>query len=317
MDRLTSLRLFREVVESGSFARAAEAMGISAPMASRHIAQLERSLGARLLHRSSRHLSLTDAGRSWYEQSSRALDLLDSAEAALAADADATPRGRLKISAPVWFGTARMARLLADYHAQCPQVLVDLHLANRRVDLVADGFDLALRATQEPAAALIARPLCAVDFHLVAAPHYLANCGQPGQFTQPEELAALGAIVPSYVELEGLVLRHADGRQAALRLTPVMRSDDTHLTRHAVHAGLGIAYLPSWLVDEDLAQQRLVGLVPEWRTPANTLFAVYASRQHMAPALRSFIDFLAAALAPGVAPADPVAPSAPLPSPTR
>ncbi|KTT25898.1 LysR family transcriptional regulator [Pseudacidovorax intermedius] len=314
MDRLTSLRLFRGVVESGSFARAAEAMGISAPMASRHIAQLERSLGTRLLHRSSRHLSLTDAGRSWYEQSSHALDLLDSAEAALVADADATPRGRLKVSAPVWFGTPRMAGLLADYHARCPEVLVDLHLANRRVDLVADGFDLALRATREPAAALIARPLCTVDFHIVAAPGYLAASGTPAQ---PEDLAGLGAIVPSYVQLEGRVLRAADGRQTTLRLTPVMRSDDTHLTRHAVHAGLGIAYLPAWLVDDDLAQGRLVELVPEWRGPATTLFAVYASRQHMAPALRSFIDFLVAALAPAEEGRTGRPPAAPPPSPTR
>lgn len=294
MDRLTSLRLFREVVEAGSFARAAEAMGLSAPMASKHVAQLERRLGVRLLNRSSRHLSLTEAGRTWYEQSSQALDLLDAAEAALGSRADATPRGLLKVSAPVWCATPRIARLLADYRTQCPEVLVDMHLANRRVDLVADGFDLALRATQEPSPALIARPLCPVPFHLVAAPSYLRRAGAP---QAPADLARLAAIVPSYVNLEGLSLRGPGGRQAALRLAPALRSDDTTLTLHAVRAGMGMAYLPGWLVDEDLAAGTLAELLPAWRAPANTLFAVYTSRQYMAPKLRSFIDFLAARLA--------------------
>lgn len=295
MDRLTSLRLFREVVEAGSFARAAEALGISAPMASKHVAQLERRLGARLLNRSSRHLSLTEAGRGWYAQSSQALDLLDAAEAALGNRADATPRGLLKVSAPVWCATPRFAQLLAGYRAQYPEVLVDMHLANRRVDLVADGFDLALRATQEPSPALIARPLCQVPFHLVAAPAYLRRAGTPGT---PADLARLAAIVPSYVKLEGLSLRGPGGRPAALRLTPALRSDDTTLSLHAVRAGMGVAFLPAWLVGEDLTRGALVELVPAWRAPANTLFAVYTSRQHMAPKLRSFIDFLATSLEP-------------------
>jgi DNA-binding transcriptional LysR family regulator len=156
---LTSLRVFREVVEAGSFTAAAGRLSMSPPMASKHVAQLEKSLGARLLHRSSRHLSLTEAGTAWYEQSRRALDLLDAAEAAIGQTSEA-PRGQLKVSAPVWCATPRIARVLADYHERFPEVLVDMHLENRKVDLAADGYDLALRATQEPSPALIARPLC-------------------------------------------------------------------------------------------------------------------------------------------------------------
>lgn len=292
MDRLTSLRVFREVVEAGSFAQAAQVLGISAPMASKHVAQLEKSLGARLLHRSSRHLSLTEAGTAWYEQSARALDLLDAAESAIGSR-DTTPRGQLKVSAPVWCATPRIARVLADYRAQYPEVVVDMHLANRKVDLAADGYDLALRATQEPSPALIARPLCRVAFHLVASPAYLRRTGTPAT---PADLARMAAIVPSYVKLEGLTLRGPGGRQVALRLTPAMRSDDTNLTLHTVRAGLGFAYLPDWLVEDDLASGALVQLVPQYSAPVNTLFAVYTSRQYMAPKLRSFIDFLAAAL---------------------
>ncbi|WP_218509350.1 LysR family transcriptional regulator [Variovorax sp. dw_308] len=289
MDRLTSLRVFREVVDAGSFAAAAARLAISAPMASKHVAQLEKSLGARLLNRSSRHLSLTEAGSAWYAQSSQALDLLDAAQASIG-QRDEVPRGQLKVSAPVWCATPRFARLLADYRERCPEVLVDMHLENRKVDLAADGHDLALRATHEPSPALIARPLCKVQFHLVAATALVKRVGTPAV---PADLARLGAIVPSYVNIEGLSLKAAGGRQAPLRLAPVLRSDDTTLSLHAVRAGMGMAFLPEWLVDDDLAQGLLTRLVPDYSAPAVTLFAVYTSRQYMAPKLRSFIDFLA------------------------
>ncbi|MBO9515299.1 MAG: LysR family transcriptional regulator [Variovorax sp.] len=292
MDRLTSLRVFREVVESGSFAAAAGHLGISPPMASKHVAQLEKSLGARLLHRSSRHLSLTEAGQAWYEQSGRALDLLDAAEAAIG-QTSAAPRGQLKVSAPVWCATPRFAQVLAGYRERYPEVVVDMHLENRKVDLAAEGYDLALRATQEPSPALIARPLCRLQFHLVAAPGCLARSGTPAT---PAELSRLDAIVPSYVNLDGYALKGPGGRQAPLRLQAVMKSDDTNLTLHAVHAGIGISFLPEWLIADDLAAGRLVRLVPEYAAPPVTLFAVYMSRQYMAPKLRSFIDFLGGTL---------------------
>jgi DNA-binding transcriptional LysR family regulator len=288
MDRLTSLRVFREVVDAGSFSIAADRLSISAPMVSKHIAQLEKALGARLLHRSSRHLSLTEAGATWHAQSAQALDMLDAAEAAIG-QRHAAPRGRLKVSAPVWCATPCFADALATFRQRCPEVLVDMHLENRKVDLAADGYDLALRATQEPSPALIARPLCRVRFHLVAAPAALARDGTP---VLPSDLARQGAIVPSYVELDGHAIQGPDGRSAPLQLSPVLRSDDTTLSLHAVRAGMGLAFLPEWLVDEDLARGILVRVLPGWSAPPVTLFAVYASRQYMAPKLRSFIDFL-------------------------
>ena len=288
MDRMTSIRVFREVVDAGSFTGAAERLAISPPMVSKHVAQLEKSLGARLLNRSSRHLSLTEAGTAWYAQSTQALDLLDAAEAAIGQRND-TPRGRLKVSAPVWCATPPFAQVLTEYRARCPEVLVDMHLENRKVDLAADGYDMALRATQEPSPALIARPLCRVQFHLVASTAYAARVGLPAT---PADLAKLAAIVPSYVNIEALTLKGPAGRQAPLRLQPVMFSDDTTLTLHTVRAGMGMAFLPEWLVGEDLAAGRLTRLVPGYSAPPVTLFAVYTSRQYMAPKLRSFIDFL-------------------------
>jgi DNA-binding transcriptional LysR family regulator len=301
MDRLTSFRVFREVVESGSFVAAAERLSMSPPMASKHVAQLEKSLGARLLHRSSRHLSLTEAGQAWYEQSGRALDLIDAAEAAIGSKNEA-PRGQLRISAPVWCATPRFADVLAGFRARYPEVLVDMHLENRKVDLAADGYDLALRATEEPSPALIARPLCRLQFHVVASPDFIAKAGWGGVPEHPAELAKLDAIVPSYVNLESFTLRGPGGRQAPLRLQPVMKSDDTNLTLHAVRAGMGLSFLPEWLVDGDLAQGRLLRLVPDYAVPPVTLFAVYTSRQYMAPKLRSFIDFVSAQLGGAQAP---------------
>lgn len=293
MDRMTSLRVFREVVDAGSFTGAAERLAISPPMVSKHVAQLEKSLGARLLNRSSRHLSLTEAGTAWYAQSAQALDLLDAAEAAIGRR-NPTPRGRLKVSAPVWCATPRFARVLADYRERCPEVLVDMHLENRKIDLAADGYDLALRATQEPSPALIARPLCHVQFHVVASTAYVGRVGLPAT---PADLAKLAAIVPSYVNIEALTLKGPGGRQAPLRLQPVLFSDDTTLTLHTVRAGMGMAFLPEWLLDEDLATGQLTRLVPDYAATPVTLFAVYTSRQYMAPKLRSFIDFLGERLA--------------------
>lgn len=177
-------------------------------------------------------------------------------------------------------------------------MLLDLRLENRRVDLAAEGYDLALRATHDPSPALIARPLCPVRFHLVASAGFVARHGLP---RAPADLARLDAVVPSYLRLEAMRLQGPGGRSAPLRLRPALQSDDTTLSLHAVRAGIGLALLPEWLVGEDLAAGRLVPLLPDHAPPDITLYAVYASRRQMAPKVRSFIDSMHAALA---APAD-------------
>ncbi|QFZ85051.1 LysR family transcriptional regulator [Variovorax paradoxus] len=288
MDQLTSLRVFREVVESGSFTAAAERLGMSAPMASKRLAQLERTVNARLLHRTSRNLSLTEAGSAYYDQCLRALDILDAAEAAIGQGAQDV-RGQLKMSAPVWCATPRFAQALAEYRRRYPDVVLDVHLTNHKVDLVTEGYDLALRATDEPAHALIARPLCQVPFRLVASAAYMKRYA-----CDPEaaDAPALDAVVPSYLDLEALMAKVHKG-SPRFRLNAVMRSDDTTLTYHAVCVGMGVAFLPDWLVGADLASRRLMHVLEsDVQTPSATLFAVYASRQYMAPKLRTFIDFM-------------------------
>ena len=291
LDQLTGLQVFCEVVDAGGFSAAANRLSMSAPMVSKHVAQLEGKLGARLLNRSSRRLSLTEAGTVYYEQCRAALDTLQAAQATIGQGTQ-VPRGQLKLSAPVWCANRRFALLLEQYHRRYPDVLVDIRLENRKVDLVAEGFDMALRATREPSPALIARTICPVQFRLVASPAFLKRAGTP---RTPQDLAQLDAIVPSYVDINGLELQGPTGKAKA-RFKAALKSDDTTLSFHAVHAGLGIAYLPDWLVADDLAARKLTRLLPDYELPSVTLFAVYTSRRYMLPKLRSFIDFLGESL---------------------
>ena len=292
MDTLTSLRVFREVVEIGSFVAAANRLGLSTAMASKHVAHLERQLGARLLNRTSRHLSLTEAGTVYLEQCREALDSLQAGEAAIGLSQEA-PRGVIKVTAPVWCANRRFADVLAAYKLEHPDVVVDIRLENRKVDLVEEGFDLALRVTREPSPTLIVRPLCSLQFHLVATPGYLKRAGRPKGVSDFERM---GGILPTYVNLDGLEVVGPGGK-LKLHLVAAMKTDDTTLSYHAVHAGLGWAYLPDWLVADDLKSGALKRVMPGFEAPASTLFAAYTSRKYMTAKVRSFIDFFSTALA--------------------
>jgi len=292
MDELdiSGIRVFREIVESGSFTAAADRLGMAAPMVSKHIARLERKLGARLLNRSSRSMSLTEAGKDFFAQCRQALDILDAAVASVAQESG-PPRGELKISAPVWCANPGFARVLADFHENYPEVRLDLHLDNHMVDLVADGFDLALRATDEPSPALIARRLCKVDFHLVATPAFVNGLDAGNKSENKSEAISTSMILPNYVQLERFHLPLQTGG-VALKLDAIMKCGDTTLTHHCVLAGMGAAFLPEWLVGDDLASGRLQLLSGSEPGFAGNLYAVYASRRQMPPKLRCFIDFL-------------------------
>lgn len=288
MDTLLSMRVFRQVVEQGSFVAAAARLHISTAMASKYVMYLERRLGTRLLQRSSRHLSLTEAGALYLDQCRDLLDSLDELEASIGHSAIST-RGTLRISAPAWFANARFARVLADYQTRYPEVVLDIDLSGRLVNLVEEGFDLALRVTQNPGASLIARPLCSVQFHLVAAPSYARHHGLPQSLEQLAQHAMLGyALLPTPDTLQ---LQGPDG-PFTLRLRPVLRSNSDTLLREAALAGAGLAFMPGWLVDDDVAAGRLLPVLPEVSLPAGQLYAVYASRRHVSSKVRTFVDFM-------------------------
>jgi DNA-binding transcriptional LysR family regulator len=294
MDRMTSLRVFREVVDAGSFSAAADRLSLSASMASKHVSELEHSLGARLLHRSSRHLSLTEAGEVYYTQCRLALETLEAAESAIGEQTN-EPRGELKVTAPGWCANQPFAQLLTSYRRRYPQVVLDMRLDNRKVDLVAEGFDLALRATFEPSLTHIARPLCEMPFLLAISPDYLKRIGP---HLSSLEVLSRGVIMPSDINLEKLPPPITPDGQP-LPIPPItMRTDDFSLIYHATLAGNGVSYLPEWMIADDLATGRLVTLLDQPRPPPMPIHAVYMSRRHLPSKLRTFIDHLAAALNP-------------------
>ena len=287
MDTLFSLKVFQQIVECASFTRAAECLGISTAMASKHLNHLEKHLGVRLMQRNSRSLSLTAEGEAYYRQSGEALALLDAAAAAAGGGRE-TPQGHLRLTAPIWCANPTFAGWMRDYRARYPDVSLDLLLDNEMRDLIGDGIDLALRVSRDPAPSLVVRPLFAVRFDLVAAPAWIRRHGLP---QTPEDAAAHVAVLPSYTDV-GRITCTRGGESATLALNSALQSNSTLMLRELLLAGSGIGYLPQWLASADLVAGRLVRLLPEWRFNSITLHAAYPARRHLSAKIRSFIDFL-------------------------
>lgn len=290
MDTLLSLKVFCQVVESGSFTKAADTLDISTAMASKHVTHLEKTVNARLLHRTSRSLSLTNEGEMYHAQCMQALALLDGAEQEISTRTD-TPKGHLRIAASIWCATPTFASWLAEYQAMYPQVSVDLVLDNAMTDLASDNFDLALRVNDTLALSLIARPLMTVPFVLVASPEYLGQHGTP---TTAKELEEHAFVLPSYLNLNPFSFKYADGRSEILELSTRSQSNNTSMLKSMVAAGMGVGYLPLWLVREDLDAGQLTQLFADDFADEVQLHAIYLSRRHLSAKIRSFIDFLAA-----------------------
>ncbi|MGJ4951606.1 LysR family transcriptional regulator [Bradyrhizobium sp. HKCCYLS20291] len=289
MDTLVSIRVFCQVTELKSFVAAADRLNMSPAMASKHVMQLEQRLSTRLLNRTSRRVGLTEAGQVYFDQVRPMLDQLDEAEAVVSR-ATVIPRGTLKVSAPVWFANPLFAGMLAAYRARHPDVVLDLDLSGRLVNLVEEGFDLALRVSAAPGDGLIARPLPPILMQLVAAPSYLAAAGRPKAVTDLNGHAMLKyALYP----LRSVIVPTPDG-EVAISFNEVLISGNETLLHHAAVAGMGMAVLPRWLMADDLAAGRLETVLPEAMTIRAPLLAVYPSRKYLSAKVRTFIDFIAA-----------------------
>ncbi|EJN13725.1 transcriptional regulator [Bradyrhizobium sp. YR681] len=289
MDSLVSMRVFCLVAELKSFAAAAERLRLSPAMASKHVMQLEKRLGTRLLNRTSRRVSLSESGALYFEQARQMLDALDEVEAAVS-NATVVPRGTLRLTAPVWMANTMFAGVLAGYQARYPEVCLDVDLSGRMVNLVEEGFDLALRATGAPDEALIARPITKVAFHMVGAPAYLDRAGRPTTFA---DLAGQALLHYALYPGESFSLNR-NGTVETVKLNPVLRSGNETLLHMAALEGMGFAFLPKWLVADDIAAGRLVHILPDDVLFEGRLFAVYPSRKYLSAKVRTFIDFVAA-----------------------
>lgn len=290
MDTLTSMKVLLQVVESGSFVAAAERLNLSTAMTSKHVMHLERNLGARLLNRTSRHLSLTEAGRVYYEQCREMLDKLEMVEAAVRQSA-VVARGVLKISAPVWFANPLFTKALAKYRSRYPDVLLDINLNDRLVDLVEEGFDLALRVTpEEPVSSLLTRRICPIQLMLVGSADYLQRNGYP---KTPNELSKHLSISYYYSQFADEILFEGSNGRETVKLPVSIRSNNTTMLYQATLAGMGLAVLPKWLIEDDLTSQRLEVLKLDYTLAISYLYAVYTNQRYLSPKIRTFVDFLA------------------------
>lgn len=289
MDSLLSLRVFAAVAEAKSFAAVAERMNLSAAMTSKHVQHIEAEVGARLLNRTSRSVSLTEAGAIYLAAVRPLLEGLDEAGAQLA-QSTIEPRGTLKISLPVWLAEPSFVRALAAYRARYPEVSFDLDLSGRQVNLVEDGFDLALRVSPALDEGLIARRLADITFRIVASPALLDRIGRPQVVA---DLNGLPFLAYSPVTTGGRVRLGLGPNAPEVRMTPVLQSANETLLFQAALEGMGIAIMPHPVCRDHLAAGRLELLLPDFPAPTVALSAIYSDRSYLPAKTRSFLDYLA------------------------
>ena len=288
MDRLQSMEAFVKVVEQGSFAGAAEALNLSRAMVSKHVAALEDRLGVRLLQRTTRRLSLTEVGRAYFDRSRDIIHQLAEAEEAASA-LQSMPRGTLRINCSTGFGVRHLAPALAAFQAQYPELEVDFTLSDRLVDIVEDGFDLAIRIGQLQDSSLIARRLAPSRLALCAAPAYLAARGAPDH---PSQLAGHNFLRYAYASTQEVPLTGPGGEIVEVAFSGNLVSNNGDALLAAALTGQGIVLLPTFYVGAHLAEGALRTLLPGWKLPQLTIHAVYPVNRHLAAKVRLFVDFL-------------------------
>jgi DNA-binding transcriptional LysR family regulator len=285
--------IFAKVVETGSFGRTATELGITKGTVSKAVTRLEARIGARLFHRTSRKLALTEAGASAREAAARILAEGEAAEA-LARDAAAQPRGKVRLAAPMSFGVLHVAPLLPDFLAAHPGLSIDLHLGDDLIDLVGGGFDLGLRIAALTDSSLRARRLCAVHRSLVATPDYLARHGWPNH---PHDLAGHACLGYAYLPSpDRWRFLGADGEEATVVPDGPLRANNADALAPALRAGLGLAVQPDFMVWEDLRDGRLVRALPGWTPPRIDLHLVTPPGDPRPARVTALIAYLARTL---------------------
>lgn len=289
MDRFQQMQAFLAVVDTGHFVTAADALGQSKAAVSRAVSQLESRLGVRLLNRTTRRLSLTSEGAVFHERCKQILAELEAAEGEIG-ERGTEASGRLRLNAPVSFGIHHLAPLWGAFRAQHPRVELDVTLSDRLVDLVDEGFDLAVRIGRLSSSSLVGRKLASTRMRLCAAPAYLAARGEP---EYPRDLADHAVIAYSYLTSgDDWRLTGPEG-EVTVTTHPVMRSNNGETCIAAARAGEGVILQPGFLLQPYLDDGSLIELLPDWQAPTLGIHAVYPSRRYLLPKVRALIDFLA------------------------
>jgi DNA-binding transcriptional LysR family regulator len=289
MDRLRAYEVFVTVVSRGSFTRAADALETSPANVTRYVNELEAHLGTRLLNRTSRRLSLTEGGETLYARCKSILDDVAETEG-LVSSASVEPRGRLRINAPVSFGILHLAPLWPEFMRKYPGVELDVALIDRVVDIVEEGYDLAIRISRAGSTSHAARKLATSRNILCASPDYLARYGYPAA---PADLIEHQCIGYSYAATgDEWQLMDSERKAHTVKVNCHMHTNNGDTARAAALAGQGVIWQPTFLIGNDLRAGKLVQVLPDYRLPDIDVLAVYPSRRHLSAKIRAVIDFL-------------------------
>lgn len=292
MDRLEAMRIFVTVVNRQGFAVAARELGVGVATVSKAVAALESHLGVALLNRTTRRLNITSDGELYLEWCSRILADLEEAETVVRHKAS-QPGGRIRIAAPMVFGQMHLARQVCDFMTRYPNIIVQLDLNDRYVDVVTEGFDLAVRIGRLEDSSLRNRRLAPFGLRICATPSYLARHGEPAT---PDELASHLCLVYTLSSREEVGIwrfEGGDGRRYRIRVKPVLLANNSEVLKQAALAGLGIAILPSFLVEAEMKQGELQEILTSFRPQGGGIYAVYPPSLRLPVRARLFIDHLA------------------------
>ncbi|WP_313296710.1 LysR family transcriptional regulator [Diaphorobacter sp.] len=291
MQDLNDMLFFAEVVERGGFTAASRSLGIPKSRLSRRISELEQQLGVRLLQRTTRKLSLTEVGETYLRH---CIAMREEAQAAADAVAQVkgTPRGTVRVSCPVTLAQTVLGELMPEFLRRNPEVRLEMHVLNRPVNLVDEGVDVALRVRMslEESGSMVVKRLGDGVQLLVASPDLLIRQGTPQTVADLERLDSIA--MPSSDGHNQICLLNAQGQEEIITMQPRYLVDDLLVLRYAALAGTGYCWLPDYLCHHDIAQGRLVRLLPQWNQPKAIVHAVFPSRRGLVPAVRSFLDFL-------------------------
>ena len=287
MDRLTAMRAFLRIVESGSVSAVARELGVGQPTVSKQLAGLEAALGARLLNRSTRGLSLTDEGARYYERCRDAVEAVDAAEASLR---PASPSGLLRVSCPIAFGRLQLAPRMARLLARHPELRVELLLSDRFVDLVEEGADVSVRIGELSDSALFARRIGLARRVTVAAPAYFERAGEP---SVPEDLRGHNCLVYTQLATADEWRFVGPGGERKVRVSGNFRANVSDAVREAVLSGLGLSMSPVWLFADALRDGRVRRTLTDWEPPPIPIQAVWPAARLPSPKIRRFVEFLA------------------------
>lgn len=289
MDTLTRMKAFTQVVEDGGFSAAARTLGRSKALVSKYVKELEDELGVRLLNRTTRQLSVTEAGQNYYENATGILRQIDALSEAVRVDHQA-PKGRLRVTAPRAFSGGSLAQAMMSFAAAYPEISLDLHLEDRFADLVEEGFDAAIRISELPDSSLIARKISSFRIVTCASPALLNRAGTP---LSPQDLFEIPCVIDTNFRSQNTWPFDVENERTFVRVHGRVHVNSPTASRHAALAGLGVARVPWFTVSQDIEAGNLKTLLVENELKSLGVYAVYPHRRHLSGKVRAFVDHLA------------------------